>query len=166
MPSHSAPLPVNIAGMILTYTCCLTLACGSPVASRTSAVTRSTIESERPFDDAPLADSEITAVSVPTKETEPLKEISSEPPAPTVRGFRIQVHSLQDKNAAEAAAAKLRQRLQPLGAIRTYIDFESSLYKIRVGDFPSRPDAVDFQDILKERPDYRDAWIVETMINP
>ena len=169
MSYHFTSLPANIAGIILTYTCCIALACGSPVASRSLAVTRSTFESDRPFDDAPLVDSEISNSRIPPKETESLQEVSDEasPRADRpVRGFRIQVHSLQNKNAAEAAAAKLRQQLQSLGAIRTYVDFESSLYKIRVGDFPSRTDAIHIQDILRKKPDYRDAWIVETMINP
>lgn len=129
-------------------------------------------------DDPPLTERELTGMtrnrssappagpSLPETD-EPVPESVITPvPAPRSRpGFRIQVFSLQDKEAADRARQDVENRLGDL-ELRVYIETEAPYYKIRVGDYAAKVDAEAALRILKTRKGFSDAWIVRTTINP
>ena len=162
--------PVGLKCVLILSACCAAIGCGSPAASRVMPGTRSTFDSDRQFDDKPLSDSELTATrpKPPVQHSEAPSQIKETvpPPPAAILGYRVQVHSLRDRKAAETAATQLRKRLSPLGDVQVYLVLEAPYYKVRTGDFRSRSEASRVLAFLKKQLTYRDAWIVETIINP
>ena len=170
MPFRIPFRQVNITSLAVLAACCAGFACGGPAATTSSGgSTRSTFEADRPFDDAPLTEAELSGNRRPQdRRTE--SAVPETPPAPTppraVRGYRVQIHSFRDRNTAETAISQLRRRFNNMGNVRIYIDHEPPYYKVRVGDFRSKADADRILKQLQSRKEYRDAWIVETMVKP
>jgi len=80
-----------------------------------------------------------------------------EPSAPeTTPGFRVQVLSTTEIDTANAVRAELSNLPESIGI---YVIYDSPYYKVRVGDFLSRPDANPLMKSLIGRG-YSDAWIV------
>jgi hypothetical protein len=83
---------------------------------------------------------------------------SSAPPIleETIPGFRVQVLSTTEFDTVNAIKLALSTLPENLGI---YVIFDSPYYKLRVGDFHSRPDA---NQLLKSlfKLGYADAWIV------
>jgi cell division septation protein DedD len=77
----------------------------------------------------------------------------------TTDGFRVQVFATSDREVAENAARVAEQRVG-LGA---YIDLEDGMYKVRVGDYVTRPDAETALATLRSHY-YPDAWIVPARV--
>jgi len=73
-------------------------------------------------------------------------------------GYRIQVFASSDRAAAE----KVRERVVAETRLPAYIEYEDSLYKVRVGDFTERKDAA--QARVKFAGAYPGSWIVRTTI--
>lgn len=80
-------------------------------------------------------------------------------PASQTPGYRVQIFASSDRTKAESAAAEARQRFsEPV-----YIEFETPLYKVRVGDCATRHEA----DLLKEKAGtqgYDGAWVAESQV--
>ncbi len=157
---------------IAVLVCCACVACGGPAATAFSGGrTRAIFEADRPFDDAPLSEADFVGndqlnhrspSSPPAPQTsEALPPLSSRP----VLGYRVQVHSFRDRNTAEAAMSQLRRRFN-MGDVRLHIDHEPPYHKVRVGDFRSKENAARILKKIQSRKEYRDAWIVDTMVNP
>ena len=93
------------------------------------------------------SDTAATGVSVKPLETSPPE---------TVPGFRIQILATTEIDEANA----LRTEISNLPRIDSvYVSYDSPYYKVRVGDFRSRPDANLLLKLLIESG-YKDAWIV------
>lgn len=82
-------------------------------------------------------------------------------------GFRIQIISSQDVREVEMARAAFLQWLfdhvneyDP----EAYILFRQPFFRLHVGDFRSRTEALTFNNIVKRR--FPDAWVVHDQINP
>lgn len=60
-------------------------------------------------------------------------------------GFRVQVITTNKRNEANDAKAKVMQLFPDY---RTYIDYQSPYFKVRVGDFRSREEATELRDKL------------------
>lgn len=76
--------------------------------------------------------------------------------AETVSGFRVQVtftDNIDDANTAKDEVALL------VGEQNVYVVYETPYYKVRVGDFLSRPDANETLNLLFQHG-YKDSWIV------
>lgn len=73
-----------------------------------------------------------------------------------VSGFRVQVSFTEDMEAANQVKSELSSILP---AYQVYVVYEAPYYKVRIGDFLSRPDANITVRTLIEKG-YRDAWIV------
>ena len=76
--------------------------------------------------------------------------------AETIPGFRIQISSTTEIDTANAMKSELSTLPESVGI---YVIYDSPYYKVRIGDFLSRPDANQLLKNLVERG-YTDAWIV------
>lgn len=82
-------------------------------------------------------------------------------------GFRVQIISTQDVNQAEQVRIEFNTWMQmevPEYEANAYILFRQPYYKLHVGDFKSRADAIEFGRILKRK--FPDAWVVFDDIDP
>ena len=91
---------------------------------------------------------------------EALKPGNDSPAAPAeteaVPGFRVQVNFTENVEQAN----KIRDEVSIILSNQpVYVVFETPYYKVRVGDFLSRPEAGLMQKTLVDKG-YRDAWIV------
>ena len=88
-----------------------------------------------PSQPAPTAPPPPAAVPVPSPADSPAAAVATA--APTAGRFRIQVTAVRTPVTAEALAAKLRKQ-----GFTPVIVQEMGLYKVRVGDYPTKPAAV------------------------
>jgi len=104
-------------------------------------------------------------VDLPAPESEknggeetPREESTSRPAGKSeiVPGFRVQIAFSEDIDFANQLKAEVSPRLPNQWV---YVVYEAPYYKVRVGDFTTRPDA---NPVLKLLVDlgYKDAWIV------
>lgn len=110
---------------------------------------------------APVPKAPVTPTSnTPSPEPAPAPA-ETRAPAKTVVGYRVQIHSFRGRTAAVQAEQEVKARVKDL-PVEVYLEEESDLYKIRVGDFTTRSDADRLARILKTRKGYPDAWVVKT----
>lgn len=82
-------------------------------------------------------------------------------------GFRVQVISTQDVSLAENIRTEYNNWLDeeaPEYNANAYILFRQPFYRLHVGDFRSRADAIEFAQVVKRK--FPDAWVVFDTINP
>jgi hypothetical protein len=74
-------------------------------------------------------------------------------------GFRIQIYATRDLEKARNVAESARQLFNE----KTYIEYQEPLYKVRIGDYPTREQA---ERMLYKvtSSGFEDAWLVETTI--
>lgn len=110
-------------------------------------------------------DEEITNVQNIHAEEHQLEELNIPKDSVTVeeevlQGFRIQIFasaSIDEANSTRTSA------LQKLRVDSVYVVYDSPVYKVRVGDFPSRYDANQRLPLLIEKG-FPDAWVVPDRI--
>jgi len=73
-------------------------------------------------------------------------------------GYRIQVFASKDLKRAE----KVKNEAERATSLTAYIEFEDGLYKVRLGNFLLRDEAIRARDLLREH--YKDCWIVQTTV--
>ncbi len=84
----------------------------------------------------------------------------NKPVSPSVvDGYRVQVFSGHD----QLKAKQVENQFKNFGW-NTYIMYEAPQYKVRIGDFSNRSEAVAVCDSLR-RNGFPEAWIVRSMIN-
>ena len=76
------------------------------------------------------------------------------------RGYRLQVLNTRNRESAFNAKADL---LKLFPSHKTYVLFQSPYFKVRIGNFLKKPDAVSFQKQLS-RTYGQNAYIVEDVI--
>lgn len=82
-------------------------------------------------------------------------------------GFRVQVISTQDVGEAENIRTQFNVWLDEEASeynANTYILFRQPYYRLHVGDFKSRADAIEFAQVVKRK--FPDAWVVFDTIDP
>ena len=82
-------------------------------------------------------------------------------------GFRVQIISTQDINEAELVRIEFNKWMDieiDEYEANAYILFRQPYYKLHVGDFKSRADAIHFGSLLKRK--FPDALVVFDIINP
>lgn len=82
-------------------------------------------------------------------------------------GFRIQIISSRNLARADNTADEFKQWARDLGVgyvPESYIIFKQPYYRVHVGDFSEREQAIDFSRLVKRK--YPDAWVVHDRINP
>jgi hypothetical protein len=80
-------------------------------------------------------------------------------------GFRVQLHSTTDIDAAQRSLSQLRSRLDSLEIDPGRIDmgFDAPYYKIRAGDFLTKSGADELREQLREAG-VPEAWVVRDMV--
>ena len=103
---------------------------------------------------------------IPTEYAELKKEIVEEE-KDLYEGYRIQIFSGQNVALADTAAKRFRvwsaENIDGYQA-QTYTFFKAPYYRVHVGDFHDREDAIEFSNLLKRR--FRDSWVVYDRVNP
>jgi len=82
-------------------------------------------------------------------------------------GFRVQILSTRDVSEADSTTDEFRtwtSEQLPDYQIETYVVFRQPYYRVRVGNFKIRDNAIEFSRLLKNR--YPDAWVVHDRIDP
>lgn len=162
------------ASAVLVWSCCVVLTC-NPVPSVSKAPgprSPASTEAEPEHDDPALAKSELKGLfhngTAPDSVPRPLP--SAAPPSTVsfrfVQGYRVQVFSVRDRNAALAAKRETQQRLTDFPGIGVYIDGDPPFYKVRIGDFLTRTEAEKLAALLRSKKGYTEAWVVETLVHP
>jgi hypothetical protein len=105
----------------------------------------------------------ITDSGLEVTEADAPRDTLPPPTAPadsTADGFRIQLFASSDREVAHNARAVAGERL----GVPAYLDLEGGVYKVRVGDYVRREDAVAALPGVRGH-DYPDAWIVPARVN-
>ncbi len=111
------------------------------------------------FEEMPVGDD---AIDVENVEPPPVVSSPSEPAEPTrktMEGYRIQVLASGNKESADATRSDAGAKT----GTRAYVELIDGVYKVRVGDCPSREEA---EALLKRcrNAGYGDAWIVSCTV--
>lgn len=82
-----------------------------------------------------------------------------------VMGFRVQLHSTTDIDAAQKSLSVLRSRLDSLAIDPGRLDmgYDAPYYKIRAGDFLVKSGADELREKLREAG-LSEAWVVRDMV--
>jgi hypothetical protein len=121
------------------------------------------------FDPLTLNDDDL---SFPSLSVKPSGEVESYTPLPvkldsiTVNeltdGYRIQIFSTKDLEKAVAIKQIAIDQLDSLG-VKTYLDFDSPYYKIRIGDYLNQENAENSIGFIRSLG-YPSAWIVPAKV--
>ena len=82
-------------------------------------------------------------------------------------GFRVQIISTQDVRLVEEIRREFTEWMYqdvPEYEPETYILFRQPFFRLHVGNFRSRTDAIEFSALVKRK--YPDAWVVHDQIDP
>lgn len=74
-------------------------------------------------------------------------------------GFRVQIFASASMEKAEEIAAKARSVFSE----RVYVEYVAPLYRVRVGNFASKDEALEFREKAVQSG-YEGAWVVEALI--
>lgn len=83
------------------------------------------------------------------------------------QGFRVQLISTRNVETADSVATEFEDWLQeevPQYQAPTYVFFKQPYYRVHVGDFQSRSQAIGFTRLVKKG--YPEAWMVPDRIDP
>ena len=75
--------------------------------------------------------------------------------------FRLQIFESTESSIARAEA----KRFQNILGDTVYIDFETPLYKLRIGNFPNRKQAENAMSAI-ENMGVKDPWVIRTFLHP
>jgi hypothetical protein len=78
-------------------------------------------------------------------------------------GYRIQIFSDSGNNSKTRAQAAMDGFLLKHPEVRAYLVFKSPNYKVKVGDFRTRLDALKYLSLISA--DYQNAFIISDQIN-
>lgn len=118
-------------------------------------------------DDAPnepdIEERSVTESAIDVSDAEaPAPDTTRAAPPPTqetlIDGFRVQVFATADRDIAENASKVAEEQL----GLPAYVELDSGMYKVRAGDFATRPEAD--QALAAVRRHYADAWVVASKI--
>ena len=76
-------------------------------------------------------------------------------------GYRVQIFASSSLERAEEVAAEARA----VFAERVYVEYSVPLYKVRVGDFAYKDDALEFRQTAIDAG-YEGAWVAEAIVEP
>lgn len=78
-----------------------------------------------------------------------------------IEGYRIQIFTGNANERAEAQ--RIKESVEENFGVSAYVDYESPLFKVRVGDFSDKIEAIGLKNKLKQ--EYRNAYIVKTKLS-
>lgn len=82
-------------------------------------------------------------------------------------GYRVQIYSGQDVEMADTVAYHFEAWVDTTISgytPDTYVFFRTPYYRVHVGDFHERDQAIRFSNLVKRQ--FRDAWVVYDRVNP
>lgn len=82
---------------------------------------------------------------------------------PVMPGFRIQLFMESGNTALEKAEEVIEKFEEKHDNIPAYITFGEPYYRVRIGDFRTRLEAIKFLDMIQRT--YPQAWVVKDKIN-
>lgn len=159
---------VLIGLMMWASGCSASKPAGIPDRGRQPEVSRS----DESFDPVMLQDEDIefpaTKSQPQTEEKIPLPEESGATPSATserrnIEGFRVQLFATQEIEKATLEAKEAEYRFAGDG-VAVYIEFDSPMYKVRIGDCATREAAEQLRELSRQRG-YFTSWIVKTKVN-
>ena len=94
---------------------------------------------------------------------EPADEASTPVPvAEPTEGYRVQLYSFTNREAAEAASERVKRTLEEW-SYGVYLQEEAGSFKVRVGDFVEKEDADLLRDWFRDKG-FVDAWTASTLV--
>ena len=152
--------------MLMTVFGILT-ACSSPSDVTGERKTKPLSDHEETFDPAAYRTVEKDTATVPVPEAvEPeAEEVTWVERVRKIMGFRIQLHSTTSIDDAQEQLGSLQSTLDSLDIAPGRLDmsFDAPYYKIRLGDFLTKPPADSLRDLLREQG-VTEAWVVRDMV--
>lgn len=91
-------------------------------------------------------------------------EVAADKPLEERPGFRVQVIAVDDQHRARLIESRVRDILQDQHH-QIYMDYDAPQYKVRVGDFTMREEAVQLGEWLRQQGFY-DSWVVRSKVFP
>jgi len=113
---------------------------------------------ERGVSETPIEVSDAEAPPDTTPTPAPVATPVADASEAPIDGFRVQVFAGADREIAENAARAAQERL----GLPCYVDLDGGMYKVRAGDFATRPLAD--QALPAIRRAYPDAWVIATKV--
>lgn len=117
------------------------------------------------LNDDNLSFPEAASISTPTIDNNQIKADNRDPQVSNrqVDGFRIQIFATKDIEVATLQKKEAEYEFADDG-IAVYIEFDSPLYKLRVGDCPTREEAEQLHTRIKQRG-FSTSFVVKTKVN-
>jgi hypothetical protein len=152
-----------VAGCLIVLAGCATTSMSEKAAEETAAQDEFFTKYEDAFQPSQYDASAAALEAMVTKNSE-VTTGKPEPPdarvEETVGGFRIQVLATTEIDEAIALKSELSALMQ---VDTVYVTYSAPYYKVRVGDFHSRPEANQLLRYLTSSG-YKDAWIVADQV--
>ncbi len=82
---------------------------------------------------------------------------------PFVEGYRIQIYKDSGNEALDAARDIMDQFHEEFPDIPAYLSFQEPYYRVRVGDFRTRLEALEQLEHIKRK--YRNVWVIKDYIH-
>jgi hypothetical protein len=113
---------------------------------------------EFPVSKAPLQSNERLPLSGETNAENPLAVENK-----LIDGFRVQLFATQDIEKATLEKKEVEFAFAEAG-VEVYIEFDSPMYKVRLGDCTTREEAEQLRELARSKG-YPTSWIVKTKVN-
>ncbi len=81
---------------------------------------------------------------------------------PYIEGYRIQIYKETGNNALDSAWSEKTRFENEYQGVKAYISFREPYYRVRVGDFRTRLEAIKFLSVIREKYPY--AWEIKDKI--
>jgi len=82
---------------------------------------------------------------------------------PFIKGYRIQLFKDSGNEALDEAQEMMDKFKKEFPDLNTYLSFHEPYYRVRVGDFRTRLEALDWLQEIKRK--YRNVWVIKDFIN-
>ena len=80
-----------------------------------------------------------------------------------IQGYRIQLFKDSGNDALDAAKDMMDKFEEDFPMLNTYLSFQEPYYRVRVGDFKTRLEALDYLKDIKRK--YRNVWVIKDYIH-
>jgi len=82
---------------------------------------------------------------------------------PFIQGYRIQLFKDSGNDALDEAQEMIDKFEKEFPDLNTYLSFQEPYYRVRVGDFRTRLEALDWLQVIKRK--YRNVWVIKDYIH-
>lgn len=82
---------------------------------------------------------------------------------PLIQGYRIQLFKDSGNEALDAAKDMMEKFEEDFPVLNAYLSFQEPYYRVRVGDFRTRLEALNYLKDIKRK--YRNVWVIKDYIH-